>query len=257
MSDKAHTTGDTTSAGFIDSVLIHCHIPKTGGTSLITMADRMLGPRVVKFDFYLGVIEQDAYPLIRTAYFYAKFITSQNARYVDIETVWPGVKFLVILRDPIERFLSAYHFHHHITGSVSENDDIVPEEKMETGAPDIYERIPRLANAQTRFLANHSQYHSIDEERLSFAKEQLVKYHYLALTERSMDIPKMLSSEFPDLGRMESLAVNTTPGRQKHETWVDRTDPKIVSRIRDANTLDLKLYEFAQELYEKRFGAIA
>ena len=164
-----------TSTASTASVLIHCHIPKTGGTSLTTMADEILGPRMVKFDFYLGVIERDAYPLIRSAYFYARYITSQNARFEDIETIWPGARFLAILRDPVERFLSAYHFHHHITGNAAENSDLVPEVKLETGSSDIYERIPRLANAQTRFLSSHSQYQTIDEERLNFAKEQLIK----------------------------------------------------------------------------------
>jgi len=234
------------------SVLIHCHIPKTGGTSFISMVGRKLGARMIDFNFYLGVIERDAYPLIRSAYFYARCISSQNARLVDIQEIWPGARFFIILRDPIERFLSAYHFHYHITGKVAENIDIIPESKLEANSMDVYEQIPRLANVQTRFLSSNSPFHSIDEDRLDFAKQQLVKYHYVALTERFFDIPKMLTNEFPDLGEMKNLSMNTTPGRKVQEKWADRADPKIVSKIRAANTLDLKLYEFAQELYEKR-----
>jgi len=247
---KISKSPDLTNA--TSSVLIHCHIPKTGGTSFISMAERKLGSRMINFDFYLGVIERDAYPLIRSAYFYARCISSQNARQVDIQEIWPGARFFVILRDPIERFLSAYHFHYYITGKTAENIDIVPEQKLEAESMDVYEQIPRLANVQTRFLSNNSPFHSIDEDRLNFAKQQLVKYHYVALNEQFSDIPKMLSIDFPELGKMENLSMNTTPGRKVQEKWADRANSKIVSKIRAANTFDLKLYEFAQELYEKR-----
>ncbi len=114
----------------------------------------------------------------------------------------------------------------------------------------VFTDIPDLRlginNWQTRCIT--SQFDVDTQPDLALAKRYLrEEYAWVGLTERYNDSLELLSYTFgwPSLIQYEKQ--NVTPNR------IDHIEPDILARIQELNQIDIALYAFAVELFEKRW----
>ena len=113
------------------------------------------------------------------------------------------------------------------------------------------------SNRQTRMLANLSKINCYnktgqsDEERdlrmLQSAKDNLQNFSFFGLTEFQGETQFMFENTFNLRFISDFLQVNTT----KRNTHLDLSD-EIMKKIKETNHLDMKLYEFANDLFNLR-----
>ena len=236
-------------------VIISCHIGKTGGTSLRRLLRDLHGDRLVFITKPpgSGPIPLECYPLLRHHYFYALSIDSHDLRYVPPETFWPGARFAVILREPLETFLSGYFFvRHHVGQRVSVDNAEERETWLRQHFPKIEELGLIFSNNMTRFLSWRDFFTPVPDEALETAKRELVKYDYIGLNERMDELPQFLARDFPEFAGRTIPKENVTPKSGGDATWAERVDRKTLEFARQAVRLDLELYDFAREVYHRR-----
>jgi hypothetical protein len=159
---------------------------------------------------------------------------------------WPEARFLILLRQPVERAFSFYHFTRHYTKEWLETPDEAEREAWaQQNFPGVVEWSLCFSNYMTRFLSWRPFRGELDDQALSDAREALSKYDYVGVCEQMDTIPAMLASEFPELAPLSVPVVNQTPTRSPQERWVDRHSAQEVAAVQDANRMDLELYEQA------------
>jgi len=239
------------------SVLISCHIGKTGGTSVRQMLNSVHGADRLAFLIRppaSGPIPRGAYSLLPLHYSHALSIDSHDLRYVPPSEFWPGAKFLTVLRDPVETFFSGYYFvRYHIGRRLGEE---ISDEDRERWLNENYPS-PRgmsmiFANNQTRFLAWKSFFENADMQDAEVAKTELEKYDMIVLNDRLDEAPDLIANHFPEFKGAKILRENVTPGRAANSTWAERVDPADLKWAQDLLRPDIALYEKAVNIYLRR-----
>lgn len=227
--------------------LCACHIPKTGGTSVgnwLRMINVPRHVRLVREPMRLP-IPIEHYPVIRDLYFYARSIDSHCLRAVP-QSVWPGSRFLIVLREPVEWLISYYYFRR--LGKELELERWAPHAKetwMTHNFPPLDDVVGHLANYFTRFLAWESLLDPMSSEAPSHAHRELERYSYVATMEDLDHLPSLLATEFPELALRPMHLDNVNPVRDRGEAWSERVSATTLARIRDATRHDIELYEAA------------
>jgi hypothetical protein len=238
-------------------ILIFNHIKKTAGSTL----------RHVLFDVYGGRRVHSLY-----AYSGAHFATFAEHMAYLTETLAPaepkvsaiashagfGVherlpqrhryRLFTMLRDPVQRTISIYHF-------VIQNGTYPPDTTLDA----VLEDTERVFNTQTADLGGLMVRHTLDGEPLrredyddallERAKANLLAHDLFGLAER-FDESLLLAGEVLGWPARKLTYATVNVGK------VRRTRPPLtpdeIERIREHNRLDLALYAFAQEHFERR-----
>lgn len=236
-----------------ERVLISCHVPKTGGTSFRALLERCYGDRVV---FLAGMesaepIRSGAYPLLRQQHWYARVLDSHDLRCVSADEWWPGARFAIILRDPVERFLSYYFFRrHHCGQALRRGDPVETEQWLERHFPPMESLLEPFADYQTRFVAAGSFFVPPDEAMLERAMVELERYDYIGFSEITDRFPAVLASDFPELSNGAMPRENQTPGAGA--AWSTRVDPSLLDLVRAHHERDARLYDAAIAINRRR-----
>lgn len=238
----------------IQPILVSCHIAKTGGTSFRHMLASAHGNRLVFIARMPGAqpIRRELYPLLRWTYWYARSIDSHDLRYVPPEQFWPGTRFSVILRDPVERFLSSYFFLRYHTGqALRAPEQIQTEAWLEHNFPPLEVYLEDEAEYQTKFIGCASFLRPATEEIFADACRNLEKYDYIGFCECTDKFPAIIAADFPELRQSAMPTENVTPKRG-NGLWRNRVEPKLLDRVRARFDFDFKLYEAAIKLNLRR-----
>lgn len=156
-------------------------------------------------------------------------------------------RLFTVLRDPVQRTISIYHF-------VIQNGTYPADTSLEA----VLEDTERTYNTQTADLGGlmvratldgrplrHEDY---DEALLERAKANLLRHDVFGLAER-FDESLLLAAAVLEWPRrkLPYATLNVGKVRQKRAPLM----PEQIARIRDHNRLDLALYAFAAEHFER------
>lgn len=226
--------------------VIFLHIPKTGGTTFRKILERNYG-RNQTLTLY-GRHHRDEIQG------FAKLAEPQRARYrlitghlfFGFHRFVPGNStYVTFLREPIARSLSFFSY------ARSHSDHylyrLLTEERL--GLRTLLERraTPELFNLQTRMIAGDQSNSDrpLDRSALEHAKQNLrANFCFVGLTEEFDASVVLLARTFG-----WSLPFYLKKNVSHEKTHPKSVDAKTRALLRDANALDVELYEFARTLF--------
>lgn len=226
-----------------DEQLCFIHIPKTAGTTLTSLLNsKFHQSKICPAEVWSEVVdipreELAQYQLFRGHFFY------------DIGDLLPRKPvYITMLRHPIERVISGYEFMRRNVPTRTEA--LLNHHKAKTMS--LMEYVsdldnPSMANSQTRHLSLSS--HKDDPEKwLAVAKQHLSEFACFGLVERFQDSMALLSHTFGwnPLAEYSNLMIGSRKLKQ------DQLEPEVIEIIARRNSLDLDLYNYAQELFADR-----
>jgi hypothetical protein len=232
--------------------VIFLHIPRTGGTTFQRIPERNY-ERNETLTFngarHREEIERFA-KLPESARARYKFI--QGHLYFGFHRFVPGNStYVTFLREPIARALSFFSY------ARSHSDHylhrLLTEEQL--GLATLLERraTPELFNQQTRMIAGDQSNpdRQLDRGALERAKQNLqTNFSFVGLTEEFSASLILLARV---LGWRLPFHVKRNATRKKIQ--LDRIDARTHALLREANALDLELYEFARELFDAQVSS--
>ena len=226
--------------------LIFLHIPRTGGTTLKRLPDRNYG-RGQTLTFYnvdhSAAAERFA-RLPESERAHCRFI--QGHLYFGFHRFVPNEStYVTFLREPISRLLSFYsyartHTDHYLY-------QLITEERL--SLKQLLERkeaSEELLNLQTRIIAGVEPSGGVDRMALEQAKENLrTHFSFVGLTEEFSASLLLLART---LGWSFPFHVKRNASRKKNP-W-EQAGSETLAMLREANSLDLELYEFGRALFQ-------
>jgi hypothetical protein len=228
-----------------DDVLIHLHIPKTGGSSLNYLLEQKFPaeamfyvPTAILSRHELMEMNLDSYRMI------IGHIKSSIAQYISKTPL-----FIAMLRHPVERIISFYYFVRSRPQILSYDvaNQLSFEEFIESEKFHVREHIH---NQMVRILSGQDDYSQIPTHtELELAKKQLEDMPFIGLTEYFEESVQLLFYTFIWQDSFEVPYRNVTDVRPTRA----EVSPAITQKILDHNQLDLELYLFAKQLFHQRY----
>jgi hypothetical protein len=221
--------------------LIFLHIPKTAGTTLNRIIEWQYSP--------LSIFTMDTHRIRATV---ERFRTLPEERRRRIKVVRghllygiheylpQGATYITMLRDPVARFLSSYSFIlrrplHPLHRKLRQKG---------VGVEDFLHYTSHRQNLQCRVIAGVGEVGTCDEQTLATAKENLTRsFSVVGLSERFQESLILIATTFGwNIPYYENRKVSKVR---------PALEPQLVQLIQDHNRLDIQLYEFGKERFEK------
>jgi Sulfotransferase family len=236
--------GETVGRGTRAPVLIFLHLPKTAGSTVVRLLEREYGSDAVLslYDSTFGdeFSELAADRAARTRAIAGHF-------YFGVHEHVPGpCRYFTFLREPIERIVSHYHFvrrqpKHYLYEAAT---------SMSIGGYVEFCGAAEPNNDQTRLLAGRETA-SLDgacsPEMLPVAERNLDRHCVVGLTDE-FDRSLLLLAHAFGWRRPYYVKQNVSGRDRRREELDDETRGAIVAR----NSLDIELYRYGRELFERQ-----
>ena len=232
------------------------HIRKTGGTSLLKTIKRSpLASRVIHikgfqtyfYDSLFKPQESQESSIIQTHSYYG--IHSMNWKHLLNSQKYT---YITLLRDPIERAISYYFYVKRDRPERYENGLYKTAKKY--NIEDFY-RLPKMDNGQTRILSGlpSKYFESCHPWLLKQAQKNLTNgFTAIGITERFAETLELIKQTFDWPLKNQAIRAKHNKNKPKRESL----SPQVIQALRETHQLDLELYQFAQELFEKQLKAI-
>ncbi|MFC3886618.1 sulfotransferase family 2 domain-containing protein [Bacillus songklensis] len=219
-------------------LLIHLHMPKTGGTTLKKIIKKNYGKRK-SVDVYVDR-EKLSYVLTNLSKRNIDCIQGHMPFGVHQFFNQPG-SYVTMLRDPVDRVLSDYYF---IRSLPSHN----LHSKVIKMSLEEYQKDPVNSNLQTHYILGEKFGEMLTKEDLEKAKSNLIHHFSVAgITER-FDESISLMKKYWGWNNISYTKANVTKGRLSKE----EISRGIIDQIETNNVFDIELYHFAKELLEEK-----
>jgi hypothetical protein len=230
---------------------IFLHIHRTAGTTLHRIIERQYPPEEIHFlqgdDGHAAIekfkaLSEDQRSKIRMLKGHMAF---------GLHEFIPGPSFyFTVLRDPIERVISSYHFalrtpSHYLY-------DIVTSGGMNLEAF-LDSKIPVMLNdAQVRMISGvwgEPGFGECDRGTLELAKKNLREhFKVVGLSERFDETLYLLKETLNWQNSIKYKRHNVTQNRPAKRDFT----PRALDAVRQANQLDIELYDFAKTLFREQ-----
>jgi Galactose-3-O-sulfotransferase len=224
---------------------VFVHLPRTGGTTIEKVLDRKYGSVLHVETLWDPLASVGDLPLDRRA---AARVVAGHVHYGVDEYIPRECAYVTMLRDPVARVISMYHFIRgnpkHWLHSELLRTGMGLREFVDTAAD------PGVDNEQTRLIAGIGSGElgqppsELGVEALEEAKRNLRTFLVVGLTERFDEsfilLRRALGWRLPMY-----MSVNAAGASDSAPA-----DLGAIAAIRERNQLDLELYELARELFE-------
>ncbi len=223
--------------------LLFDHMPKTGGTSLVTVLEQIIGQDNIASVF--GDNARKACDRLNNKTVISGHMSFYPGEHLDTERYC-----LTILRNPIDRVLSAYDFFRNnpnalVTKSVELANQLKLEDYLECEDSVVRDEV---VNAQTNhyyYIGHDGSADCSDEAKLAAAKRALDSYNLVGGLEQFEDFVDVLCFEQGWSADLEMPRENKTVKRTK----VSDIPAPIRQRLEELNKLDIELYQYACKLF--------
>lgn len=246
----ASQSGATPTTVLSPRPLIFLHIPKAAGTTLQEIIVRhYAGGKVYRFtgnqqqwqSFCESPLEERAqYDLL-----------TGHVHFGLHEFLPDPATYITMLRDPIDRVVSHYHF-------VMANPDHYLHSVLAGGRYTLHDyavtRVSHeLDNDQVRWLCARDHFDvpvgEVSREMVEEAKWNLANaFGVIGLVERFGDSLRCLRSAFG----WEEVHPPERRNANRHRPTLDRVAPDTIAAIREINRYDCELYDYARVLFEEQ-----
>jgi hypothetical protein len=232
--------------------VIFFHIPKTAGTTLNTILQNNYPAEAIFATEFVDVGGIDNYQKLPEKR-RAKIQLLKGHMNFGLHQYAPGgATYFTLLRDPVDRALS--HYYHirreerHPAHPYVVDNDMSIRESLEAGVD------PLLFNAQTRLLsgvANSVPIGQCTREHLQLAMRNLRQYFaVVGLTEEFEKTLLLLRRVF-GWQNLYYEPQNVAADRKRKSELSQAT----LSNLRQANSLDIELYDYARWLFDEQVNA--
>jgi hypothetical protein len=229
--------------------LCFLHIPKTAGTTLTAILESKFDrPEICPAEMWGDLKDYTpeklaTYRLIRGHFLY------DICNYLPQKPV-----FVTMLRDPIDRIISAYEFMK--TCIPIRPEAILTQEKARSMTLKEFvcdPSTPAIVNDQTRHLSRdiRGQYPDLKRrEWLEIAQENLADFAFFGLTEQFNPSMSLLTYTFgwQPIAEFQNLMVGD------RKTKRSELAQDVIDAIAERNQLDMELYAFGQNLFAQRYA---
>lgn len=231
--------------------IIFLHIPKTAGLTMVSILEREYPPDQIFLFRKRANPPRDRQAFLNESETFRsqlKLIRGHLAFGIHADLKQPSTYF-TLLRDPVERVVSHYYYvlqnpTHHLYDKVrgmSLSDYVTSGVTRE------------VRNGQTNMVAGMaaSEDSGSDQDRLNQAKENLQQYFSVVGTTERFDETLILLREAFGW----SLPVYSRQNVTQNRPQVSSLSAQELAVIRAYNSLDLALYEYANQLLDQKIDA--
>lgn len=222
------------------------HMPKVAGTSIFKVFNNILGSEnvILVENINKGLKQMeilDKYQLVG-----GHFTFLDYEEFVD-----KGRYSITFLRNPIDRFLSQYFYYRNNVGE-SKQPTVVNAQKLDLESYIEYYKDKQMYgevfNRQIWYLAGYQNPSLSESEVLEIAKENLAEINFVGIHEELAESIDLLcfDCKWPLVNSIP--IVNVT---NKKSAYTD-IDLNTLEKIKELNSLDIKLYEYAVALFKHK-----
>ncbi len=232
--------------------VVFLHIPKTAGSTLYRILESHYRWENIYTLWQTGTL--DEFKQLSPAEFAKIELLRGHFSYGLAKNLPETAVFFTILREPIDRVISYYHFirrtpHHYCHQRVTEQN--LSLEQFITSQIDTL-----VDNGQTRLLANLAHGHEVPfgqltAAHLAQAKQNLQKMQVVGLMERFDETLFLLRAAF-GWQKIRYARQNVTSNRRT----AAELPPATQAALQATNQLDVKLYQFAQTLFAEQLAQL-
>lgn len=220
------------------------HIPKAAGSSLKEAISQAIAPDNIYFDYNKPLSTP---PLPRklkclASSFFTRgmekeiiFGHFQAGKYADFSKgkfhKRAGWRYIVFVRDPLQRAMSHYHFW----------------KRTDDSQHRVWQRFTRENWSLERFLLSPEHENFMSQYLWRFP---ISNFDFVGITEHFEESIRLLGQAFPALEGLAFRMENSNPGKAIEEKYVVPSD--LAKEFRERNAMDYAIYEQALLLFEQQ-----
>jgi len=229
------------------ATIVFLHIPKAAGTTLKDILYRQYSAdEIYELDAKQFIQSQEDFKQLDPAQKNKINILMGHMYFGLHEFINSPTAYITMLRNPIERVISYYHFvkklPSHEDYELIKTNNISLQEYCQMGRQN-------MCNGQTRFLSGTGESEICDYDMLAVAKQNLQKSFAAVGIQERFDESLLLLQKKLGWNKMPFYYRRNTNRSNSYSRLEISSDTLAI--IRKHNKLDLELYEYANHLFEQ------